>query len=186
MHASPGERLRRRVSLLLLLAACRPAGDAGTPADSPGAAAAPAEVARFDSSTVTILDSVQARMIVSQCSRPSPGPVTAYWMPTPAEVAVADAAVMRALAAVSPDSASPDTGSYQPRAYRRQYAGLVRGGERILYVNGIAVAAAMAQDDTSAWRRRASVACDGGGMFFGAEYDPATRRVGALHFNGPG
>ena len=185
MHASPRERLLR-IPLLLLVLACRPAGDEATRRESSGAASSPAEAARFDSSRVTILDTVQSRTILSQCSRPGPGPVTALRVPTTAEVAEADAAVMRALAVVSRDSNYPDTGSYEPLAYYRQYAGLVRGEARSLYVNGVAVAASMEQEDTTAWRRHARVACDGGSMFFGAEYDAATRRVSALHFNGPG
>lgn len=186
MRAAPGEHLRRTIPLFAAAAAlaCSAAGDgarrADTAADTPAVAAA-----RFDSATVTILDTLHGRDVVSQCSRPSPGPVTSYWVPTPAQVAEADAAVLRALAAVVMDTtgAQVDTGV---RRYHRQYVGLVRGGDRLLYVNGIASEAIAALRDTAVWRTFGQVACDGGSAFFGAEYDPATRRVSALHFNGPG
>ena len=184
MHASPGEHLRR-IALVVAVAACRAGGDT-PPADTPRAA--PVAAARFDSTMVTILDSLRAGEIASQCSRPSPGPVTAYWVPTREQVAEADAAVLRALAAVPAEGprAPGDTATLGARAYYRQYAGLVRGDARILYVNGLARETVVAQRDTAAWRTIGQVACDGGASFFGAEYDPATRRVSALHFNGPG
>jgi hypothetical protein len=185
MRAAPGDFLRRITPLLAVATiACGTAGDEArrddAAADTPAVGSAEA---RLDSATVTILDTLHGREVVSQCSRPSPGPVTSYWVPTPAQVAEADAAVLRALAAVEIEGARADTGV---RRYHRQYAGLVRGGDRLLYVNGIAREAIAAQEDTAAWRTVGQVACDGGAAFFGAEYDPATRRVSALHFNGPG
>ena len=192
MHVSSGRQLhrlaRRACGAVLLgvalgvVGACRPARDdaaAGTP-DTP--AASPAVL---DDADVTILDTIAARHVVAQCSRPGPGPVSGYWVPTRADVAEADAAVLRALAAVASGRTGPVADTTPPR-YVRQYAGLVRGTARVLYVNGVARDAIRSQADTTAWRRFAQSACDGGTMFFGAEYDAATGRVGALHFNGPG
>ena len=68
-----------------------------------------------------------------------------------------------------------------PDGYYRQYVGVIYEGKRYVYVNAIAMSSA--PDDS--WRTSAHyLFCDGGTSFWGVLYDPATRRLSHLAFNG--
>ncbi|MDQ4080325.1 MAG: hypothetical protein M3125_06155 [Gemmatimonadota bacterium] len=148
--------------------------------------------------------------VLTQCSRGTPRGVAGFWRPTPADVAVAEGAVDRALilaldSLLARDAAGLPEWLKEPRAswpdqYYRQYAGLRhRDGRRTIYVNGVAVgwplelSQRVAQHDTTHshpfskpdwWRYSAATVCDGGESFFGAEYDPLSKRVLSFQFNG--
>jgi hypothetical protein len=62
-------------------------------------------------------------------------------------------------------------------AYRRQYAGFVRGGQPVLYVNAIT-------DWPDDWRKRAVRPCDGGPKSFGAVFDVRGGAFDSFVFNG--
>jgi hypothetical protein len=66
-----------------------------------------------------------------------------------------------------------------PGGYFRQYLGIVLDGRRAVYVNAFRGA-----ESFPSWRERAVQVCDGGNDFWGAIYDPATRRFSRLGFNG--
>jgi hypothetical protein len=74
------------------------------------------------------------------------------------------------------------------RDYYRQYGGLIVGGKRIIYVNGFhrwfLARSGRNADAWTRWRTIAVRVCDGGLEYFGAEYDPDTRQVDAIEFNG--
>lgn len=131
----------------------------------------------------TTLSGESARQIVLQCSRPAPklASVTGVWTPTRAQLAAFDSALTVHLRArLARERRHPPVS-----AYHRQFAGLVIGGRRIVYVNGFA-----ADEDVrffpSNWRAEPVSACDGGIGYFGAEYDVERRSLAELHFNGVG
>ena len=74
------------------------------------------------------------------------------------------------------------------RDYYRQDGGLIVDGKRIIYINGFhrAYLAWFGHDPERAtqWRTITVSVCDGWLEFFGAEYDPDTRQVYAIEFNG--
>jgi hypothetical protein len=121
------------------------------------------------------------------CSRSGPA-LRDYWRPDPEiirelEVALAPA-LQRAL-----DHASDRR--WNPPAideFYRQYIGIRAGSRRAVYINGfhrsyLTITADSRPESAGMWRTRAVNVCDGGTMFFGADYDPATRTIGNIEFN---
>jgi hypothetical protein len=94
------------------------------------------------------------------------------WMPTPADVAECE----RALAQFFRRNArtSGRIAKELPR-YKRHYAGIVRGGHRVLIVAGFHDSQKPA--NTNAWLDRLWAVSGGGDFFFRAEYDFATKSV---------
>ena len=162
---------------LLAVAACAP-----TPSE-PSSGAAQEEVAElWTADTRTVLAGDAARTLARQCSRISPGPVEDVWTPTDAEVeAIEDELILLVAREMENAGQSPSPGDYY-----RQYAGLVIGGKRIIYVNGVTdgVIENDLRDSDLDWRARPVQICDGGSITFGVEYDPATRQFSNFEFNG--
>jgi hypothetical protein len=165
-----------------------------------------------DGGRVVVLPDSAMPHVLTRCSRGGPTGVSGFWRPTAAGVAAAEDAVDRALAraldsVIAGDSLGHAEWLTRPRAswadqYYRQYAGLIyRDGRRTVYVNGLAVgwpgelSQRVPQDETTLshpfakpdwWRFVAATVCAGGESFFGAEYDPLSKRVVSFQFNGRG
>ena len=161
---------RLMVGLAMILPAC---GAAGQPL--------PSDAIVLPGSAVT--------QLLHQCSRPAPSPGEATWTPGPEDIARLEAALA---AAIQPRSeirrshypSDPDW-TQVPQGWRRQYVGIVRGGRRFIYGNFFprssdAVSALMRPD----WRTQPTSICDGGAIFFGAEYDVEAGRFTQIAFNG--
>ena len=145
-----------------------------------------------------------AEQLLRQCSR-TPTPIQGTWNPSPDQVRLLEGPLSvlldRQLSALRlPDSLRPHAGDYY-----RQYAGVLVGGRRIIYVNGFHKtqvaetrtfltehrndSAALrnfpsAFRDSDFWRGVATMVCDGGEYYFGVEYDPETHRFRNFSFNG--
>jgi hypothetical protein len=135
-----------------------------------------------DSSRSAVLEGDQAAALHVQCARPSIE-VEGAWAPSPADIQAAESALEPVLAARL--NQIPAFGlKLAPQAYYRQYAGLVVGGKRLVYVNGFyenyVRMAANRQPDF--WRKERIDVCGGGALYFGATFDPNTKAV-ALEFN---
>jgi hypothetical protein len=159
---------------------------------------------------VVVLPDTAMPHVLTHCSRGAPTGVSGFWRPTAADVAAAEDAVDRALtraldSVIAREGVGQTEWLQRPRAswpdqYYRQYAGLrYRNGRRTIYVNGFsagwprelsqrvaeqedAVSHPFAKPDW--WRFAAATVCDGGEFFFGAEYDPVSKRVLSFQFNG--
>jgi hypothetical protein len=90
-------------------------------------------------------------------------------------------------------AAATPVGSPQDRAttghattYHAQAGAFMRGAERVVYLNGFAANVIHDFGDSTKWRRRPIVACDGGQGFFGALFIPAHRTLTSFLFNSPG
>jgi hypothetical protein len=156
------------VALLLVMAS--PAA----PARPTPAAAAP----RY-----AVLPDSQASAVVEQCSRAVPR-ITGTWTPSARDVRRLEADLkhlkgQRAAACCSQSAKMDDAARYY-----RQYAGIVRGGRRLIYVNGFLEPPAGA--DAVDWKQAPVIACDGGTSFWGVLYDPDSRTFSQLAFNGAG
>lgn len=151
----------------------------------------PPPIATRDSATLwpeqgqVMADSLMPGLL-TQCSRRAPDrrAVQGYWRPTPDQVA----SLERGLAPLLRDSLGdgPQNGWFRSHLfiYRRQYAGLVLNGRKIIYVNGFTMPLGTVEVDSTRWRETVNVICDGGKGVFGVEYDPATRQFRNLAFNG--
>ncbi len=162
-----------------------------------------------DGGRVVILPDTEMPHVLTRCSRGGPTGVSGFWRPSPVDVATAEDAVDRALARALDSAIARDTVGHRewlnrPRAswpdqYYRQYAGLkYPDGRRTIYVNGLAIgwpselSQRVAEHDTTRshpfakpnwWRFVAAQVCDGGEFYFGAEYDPVSKRVLSFQFN---
>ena len=136
--------------------------------------------------------------ILHQCSRSAPAPGEATWQPAANDIALLEAALPAALAASDLSriearlredphigSPSPDDSAWTvaPQGWRRQYVGIVRGGRRFVYGNFFPF---RPEEElrTDSWRAEPQLICDGGPVFFGAEWDVAARRFTQIDFNG--
>lgn len=122
------------------------------------------------------------------CNRPAPGPADGTWRPDADTIRRLESVLAAELQAAIDLSSEPHRKQLATEYYR-QYAPLVISGRRILYVNGWHRSAAERSVDgnpDSSWKTSAVYACDGGTLFFGAEYDVATSRLSRIIFNGGG
>ena len=136
-----------------------------------------------------VLPGSAAVQLLHQCSRPAPSPGEATWTPGAEDIerlesALADAIRPRAEIRRSHYASDPDWARV-PLGWRRQYVGIVRGGRRFIYGNffprreGELALGEPSWPDTDP-----RVICDGGAIFFGAEYDVEAGRFTQLAFNG--
>jgi hypothetical protein len=65
-----------------------------------------------------------------------------------------------------------------PQAYLRQYVGIVRKGHRYVYGNFVP------RHGDGPATDKPIIVCDGGPVFFGAEFDVSARKISHLAFNG--
>jgi hypothetical protein len=95
---------------------------------------------------------------------------TSYWTPRAADLRELEADLPRSIA-----------------GYCRQYIGIVRGGRRLIYVNGFsaAVASEYAHEKFD-WHKHAVFVDDGGTGFFEADYDLKTHKFSGPYFHGLG
>jgi len=132
-----------------------------------------------------------AHALVRQCSRRVPTSVADGWVPDHDALGRLERGLMPALQAALDHVTAPGQRALRATDYYRQYGGLVVGQRRIIYINGFhrAYLSLTLSGDTreraTEWRTRAVNVCDGGLMFFGAEYDPSAGQFEAVTFNAP-
>lgn len=157
--------------VLVVLAAC-----------SAPAAPTPRAASPFAPGTYTILSGAEARALSRQCSRASPGPVEAQWTPTATDIQTLEpnlGTILQAHLTHAHETAAATD-------YYRQYAGFVVGGQRMIYVNGVARSAIEPSNPNRPfdWRTQAVSICDGGPITFGVEFDVAAGEFSHFVFNG--
>ena len=128
---------------------------------------------------IAILSPDVGQRALRVCSRDPPLPVERFWRPTLADIAALEATLPDALTA--DPRARPTLPTRAPKGWRRQYIGLERDGWRTIYGNFFP-----RNTPTGNWREQPFGLCDGGPQYFGVEYDPHTRRIIDLQFNGMG
>jgi hypothetical protein len=119
----------------------------------------------------TVLPPDQIDVAKKQCSRPVPEGVEGGWMLTDADAAAVDLALRPVGKFTVTDHVSLPYIIIDPYSYSRQYLGVIIGGKRLVYINALP-----ADELKPEYLQKAFMACDGGSMFWGALYDPQTRR----------
>jgi hypothetical protein len=115
--------------------------------------------------------------VLRQCSRPTPNGVIKFWTPSPRDVQELEEALSSYLRSAQLDrSTKPRLGA----EYGRQYVGIVRNGEKLIYGNFYFNLDRMYNGRAN----RAFVICDGGNAFWGVVFDPKTRIFSELYVNG--
>jgi hypothetical protein len=125
---------------------------------------------------VTILPTSEGPKIIKQCSRTDPAEVSGFWLPSLAGVAELEKTLPQLLRS---SGHKIDLGT----SYR-QYVGIVSRGKKLIYVNAFSGTILVHPPFRTSWKREAMVVCDGGDVFWGVEFDPATRTFNHLEFNG--
>jgi hypothetical protein len=143
-------------------------------------ACASARLAPGDGATLPVEESKE---LLHQCSRGAPQGVTGTWAPTTAQIRELEDRLPTALRAVALEKGERNAESED---FRRQYAGFVVNGHKIIYVNAFPRSAGDPSPGRSFdWHRNAVTVCDGGSAFFGVVYDPEKRTFDRFQFNGP-
>jgi hypothetical protein len=146
----------------------------------------------LDADMGVLLHGEQAEwLLVPRCSRRTPVPVDGYW-------AVSADTIQRLEEALEPvlrEAISHRDLGTTPNDYYRQYAGAIIGGRPMVYISAFhrfVFESARAKPDldrmthATEWRTRAIgvTLCDGGPMYWGAEFDPATGEADNVLFSG--
>ncbi|MDB4950434.1 MAG: secreted protein, partial [Gemmatimonadetes bacterium] len=142
--------------------------------DAPPAKNAPPAPVVVRADQGAILKGVAGRGIFDQCTRDRPANVQGFWDPSPQDVKRLEEDLATYLRTHKlPDSSQPVQQSW------RQYAGFVRWGRKLIYVN--AFPGPLYPGDY--WKREAEEVCAGGPAYYGIVYDPDARTFGEMKFN---
>lgn len=129
--------------------------------------------------SVYIFPAEQGAQLLKQCSRSVPQQVSGYWTPGDDQVTAFKAALETYIRQHSADRGH--LLAYPLDTYHGQYVGILSGGKRLIYGNFYIHQADWTHEDT----QPVSV-CDGGHSFFGVVFDPATKQIVDIAFNGEG
>lgn len=130
----------------------------------------------------TILPRSEAEKMRQPCTRPFPEGLAEWWRPSEAEVERAEKKLPAAIDAAFARLLHAEDRRRRPERYYRQYAGFLRNGKRVLYVNGLWDETA--GNDSLRSRTTYGGMCDGGTYFFGAVYDLEKDAFDSFFFNG--
>jgi len=109
------------------------------------------------------------------CSRASPGPIEAAWLPSASDVQGLESCLDRLESLLQPGQPP----ILSPKRYYRQYVGVVIGGKHLIYIN--AVSGWVPPDNFEGVLTRV---CDGGQSAWGALYDPGNGAISDVQING--
>jgi hypothetical protein len=136
-----------------------------------------------------LFEGEKARALVSGVCAPHPVAehIQDVWTPDAETIRGLDMALPTALQDAI-NRATPER-PHRPSAqdYFRQYGGLVVNGRRIIYINGFHrryLEHTVGWGQVIDWRHEVVRVCDGWISQFGAEYDPATRKIQNIMFGG--
>jgi hypothetical protein len=157
----------------------------------------------LDPADGSVLSGAEARRTLDQCSHYGPVEATSTWAPSGEQIAELE---MRLAGFLRRQDFRPPG---DPRAYYRQYVGVVLGGREFIYVNGfpkdsVSDNVASLQQfmnehpevkftdqeipqsmrTLDGWRSHAVVVCDGGSYYWGALYDVKKKRFRSYSANG--
>jgi hypothetical protein len=132
-----------------------------------------------------VLPQTEAQKLARPCSREFPPGLTGFWTPEARDVAAAESALPAAIDEAF-RSRPPGHDVWRPNHYHRQYAGFLRAGRRVIYVNAVGHESgeefpSFMPDELDT---RAHMICDGGEITFGAVFDPQRGGFDSFAFNG--
>ena len=123
-----------------------------------------------------ILPTSQGPALIRQCSRGSPADVSGFWNPSLSQVLAVEQRLPELLRKSGHELKLSD--SY------RQYVGVTSHGKKLIYLNSFPGFALGHSSNRRDWRTTALTVCDGGDVFWGAEFDPADNTFHNVQFNG--
>lgn len=129
-----------------------------------------------------VLDSLESIQVLSQCSRWTPE-AKESWKPSKEDISTLEDNLSDISVLVA-DSCCMGGGIKDPESYIRQYAGIIINGERYIYINAFAPEVLDGKKPESV--KKPVVICDGGKGFWGALFNPKTKKFSSLAINGVG
>ena len=142
---------------------------------------------QLDSKDGAVLPASAGKELLHQCSRGAPQDVSGAWRPTQEQIRELEIRLPSAFEAVAFQRGN----EYGQRGhFRRQYAGFIVEGRKIIYVNAFPRSLGDPEPNGPPgfrhfdWHRQVVAVCDGGPVFFGVEYDPAAKTFSHFEFNG--
>lgn len=145
------------------------------------------DVSTLPEGAIVVPGSAVEKML-NQCSRDAPAQGEATWQPTAPDVREFEAALVSDLPVQSSQvswmaPSDREKLSRFPIGFERQYVGIIRKGKR--YVYGDIGPKNEMSDFIRQTEEGPIITCDGGPVYFGAEYDVAAKRFTHWGFNGP-
>lgn len=148
---------------------------------------------QLEDARVAVLPASEGLHVFGVCS-PAPGDgrdaiPTEFWVPDAATVREVDARLSAVLDSVLPLVARANGMEEEPRAgqYHRQYVGIVREGERLVFVQGVhedvVRAGGVVGEGFPRWRTEAVDDCGRGAGLFAIVYDPRAGTFNRLGFS---
>lgn len=136
---------------------------------------------------IKLINPAQASQLLDQCSRDVPKKGERYFSPSIIEIEAFETAVQTAIdssGAMDRENAWRKSQNLPQRTsvtkdWGRDIIGLERGGRRFIYGNYYP-----AEDRLLRGRIKPVIVCDGGPVFFGAEFDLEREEIVHLAFNG--
>src|SRR4051812_6741875 len=123
--------------------------------------------AHSESRPWTILPISQGRAVLAQCSRDTPEPVTGFWTPSVAQIDAIEQRLPKLLRSSGHKIKLGDS--------HRQYIGFIFRGKRLIYLNAFPADDIASWHSRADWKKTAWIVCDGGDVYWGVEFDPATQ-----------
>jgi hypothetical protein len=123
-----------------------------------------------------VIQQAHSKALVEQCSR-STVPIEGSWNLTEAYVKALEANIHKLKELESHKCCGSGRLESKPEDYYRQYVGVIINGNKVIYINAI----------SGGWRGSKydpQIVCDGGKWYWGAIFDPATKKFSDLAFNG--
>ena len=149
-------------------------GPLGPPSD-------PLTVKPFVPEWGAILPEAEGYQVARPCSRRAPAAVTGVWRPDAALIGRVDQTLAPLVQGALERAPGPRKPTWSSAIYYRQYFGIVVNGRRVVYTNAFRV---LGGRTPTSWELQFLRTCDGGYLFFGAEFDVETGRLQNLSFNG--
>lgn len=138
-------------------------------------------IVEIDGTEGVVLPLSHAPAALTQCSRQTLGPGEAYWVPTVEDLKPLE----QRLSSFIRENPNPIYSAQwsELEKFKRQYAGVIRNGRKMIYVNLFPNPTRTTPVD---WTRQVIVVCDGGPKLFGVEYDVEIARFTHIAYNGIG
>jgi uncharacterized membrane protein len=141
--------------------------------------------AKFIPSFSVTMDASKAHKLLDQCSRSTPKNIRAFWTPTQSEIEILESSFTNIKNIVAKECCVIGAKIDSLQEFGFQYLGVIIKGEKYIYIN------AFPFEDITRYKKHnydpattPVIVCDGGTYYWGAIFDPQTRKFSSLSFNG--
>ena len=147
--------------------------------------AACAQTKKYTPNYFTILDQIEGRNVLDQCSRTSPTKVENFFTPTSNEVSVLENNFRKLLKTKSIDCCNPAVQIKKLKRTVFQYTGLIIDHKKYIYINAFQIDSPEdLHNYYPDWQFKPVIICDGGESVWGVLFNLDEKKFLQLTFNG--